>query len=223
MTAVLKMSTIVLEMRTARRQYDPARILLGKSRAAVLGILYGRPDESFYTRQIARAAGTSVGTVQRELGTLTAAGILSRSVSGHQVYYRANAGCPIFPELKGLLAKTAGLADVLRKAIAPLSRKVRLAFVYGSLAGGTAGARSDVDLMVVGDATFSEVVAALEPAQEQLGREINPTVYPAREFRAKCAAGHHFLKTVLGGPKILLLGGPRELVRLGGSRVAGPA
>jgi predicted nucleotidyltransferase len=194
--------------------------LFGRSRRAVLGLLYGHPDQEFYLRQVIRAAGGGVGGIQRELGQLTEAGILRRTVRGKQVFFRANADCPVFEDLKALVAKTSGAADVLRTALAPLSDRIRVAFVFGSLARAEQKAASDVDLMVVGAVAFTEVVAAMADAQARLRREVNPTVYPPEEFCGKLSAGHHFLRNVLKREKIFLVGDERELARLAEERVA---
>ena len=116
--------------------------------------------------------------------------------------------------MEGLVRKTAGLAGLLRDALRPLSKKIKIAFVYGSMARGSVKSQSDVDLMVIGSCDFAEVVEALMPVQEKLGREVNPSVYPIDEFQKKIAAEHYFVKTVLGSPKILLIGEEHELTRL---------
>jgi len=198
-----------------------AATLFSRNRRAVLGLLYGHPDEKFYLRQIVRLSGGGVGAVQRELRQLTEAGLLRRSVRGNQVNFQANPDCPIFAELKAILVKTAGVADVLRAALAPLAVRIPLAFIYGSVARGLQRAHSDVDLMVVGEVTFGEVVASLADAQTRLGREVNPTVYPVQELFAKLKAGHHFLKSILKREKIFLIGDDHELNRLVKERVAG--
>jgi predicted nucleotidyltransferase len=188
--------------------------LFGKARRAVLAMIFGRADEQFYVRQIARAAGAGQGAVHRELKRLTEAGIVLRTTKGQQVYYQANQQSPIFQELKSLFIKTAGVGDLLREVLAPLGKRVSVAFIYGSLARGQENARSDVDVMVIGKATFGEVVDALHPVQDRLGREVNPTVYPPAEFRAKLAAKHHFLTTVMREPKVFLIGETHDLARL---------
>jgi len=164
--------------------------------------------------QLIQHAGLGRGSVQRELEFLARAGIARRTVHGRQVYFQANPACPIFPELRSLVVKTSGVADVLRAAFAPLASRIRVAFVYGSVARGEERRASDVDVMVVGEATFSEVVDALASAQDALGREVNPTVYPPDEFRAKINAKHHFLVTIIKGDKLFLIGDQRELGRL---------
>ena len=214
------MGTIVTIMSTNVFSDNLSITLFGKTRRSVLSLLYAHADESFYVRQIARNAGAGMGSVQRELQSLYSAGIINRTVSGRQVYYKANRECPVFSELKSLIIKTAGVADMLKAALAPLADKMRAAFIYGSIAGGTEKRESDVDIMVVGDVTFAEIVSVLQKAQKAIGREINPSVYPAAEFKAKIAAEHHFLKSVLKTDSIFLIGDKRELERLAQKRLA---
>lgn len=131
-----------------------------------------------------------------------------------QVYSADTAG-PIFSELASILRKTSGLADVLIEALAPAADKLRVAFVFGSLAQGRESAGSDVDVMLVGDLGFRQAVMLLHPTQALLGREVNPTLYTAREFRKK-AGTDRFLIDVLAKPKIFLVGGADELEELAG-------
>lgn len=194
-----------------RTHADPSAVLFGRSMRAVLGLLFGRPDQSFYLREIARAAGTSPSSLQRELAGLTAAGLIVREARGHQVYFRANRDSPLFEELRGIAVKTFGVADVLRTALAPLAGQIRTAFIYGSLARAEARPESDVDVMVVGEPAFADVVECLQPTEAALGRSVNPNVYPDVEFSKKAAAGNAFLATVLQEPKIFLIGDEPEL------------
>jgi predicted nucleotidyltransferase len=190
---------------------DPATLLFGVYRRDVLARLLLHPEESLHVRELARALGKPPGTLLRELNALTAAGVLARWPVGNQVHFQANPDCPIYEDLRNILKKTVGVADVLREALAPLGGKVNAAFVYGSVARGDERARSDLDVMVVGDASFGDVVAALAPVQESLRREVNPNVYPALEFRKKLAAGDPFLKRVLAERKIFIVGGEGDL------------
>jgi len=204
-------------------EYRPSALataLFGKTRQAVLALLFGHPDESFYVREVVRSVGAGHGAVQRELRQLAAASIIRRSVDGHQVYYQANAESPIFEELRGLITKTAGVAGVLAESLESLSNRIRVAFVYGSAAKGSLKAESDLDLMVIGNVRFSTVVKACRPAAQKLRREINVTVYPASEFCTKLSAGHHFVKSVMAGPKIFVCGDEDELKRLTESGMA---
>jgi predicted nucleotidyltransferase len=115
--------------------------------------------------------------------------------------------------------KTTGAADVLREALAPLADRIVAAFVFGSAARGELRSDSDVDLLVVGDAPFAEVAEALAEAQERLGRDVSPTVYPVEEFRSKVSDGHHFLTSVLREPHLFIMGGADELDGLGAERL----
>lgn len=194
--------------------------LFGKTRRSLLALFYGHPDRSFYLREVVRTIGAGQGAVQRELAQLTAVGLLLRTRRGNQVYYQANPQTPVFTELKSLIVKTAGVADVVREALAELAENIIVAFVHGSLARGRGQAGSDVDLVVIGDLSFGEVVTALRPAQERLQREVNATVYSATEFRKKLRAGHQFLTRIMTTPKIFLAGGDHELANLGPKRLA---
>ena len=189
--------------------------LFGKTRQAVLALLYGQVDSSFYTKQILDAVKIGRGTVQRELKNLTDAGIITREVQGRQVYYRANQKCPLFNELKGIVRKTFGIADVIRQSLQTVADKIQIAFIFGSIASGTEQRASDIDVMVIGETTFDEVVSAISQAEETIQqREINSVVYPVAEFRQKIKSNHHFLKTVLEGERIFLIGDDGELARL---------
>jgi len=188
--------------------------LFGKTRQAVLALLYGQADTSFYTKQILDAVKIGRGTVQRELKNLTDAGIITREVQGRQVYYRANEKCPLFNELKSIVRKTFGIADVIRQSLEPIADKIQVAFIFGSIASGTEQRTSDIDVMVIGETTFDEVVSAISQAEETIQREINSVVYPVAEFRKKIRSNHHFLKTVLEGETIFLIGDDGELARL---------
>ena len=190
--------------------------LFPKSRRTVLALLFGRPDRAFYLREIVEKTGLGVGHVQREVKRLSDGGILVRTRQGRHVYFQANENCPVFGELRALVTKTAGAVGVLREALSPLSGRVRLAFIFGSVASGQEQAESDLDLLVVGDVTFAEVVEAARAAEPLIGREVNPTVYPADEFRAKLNDGHRFLRSVVEREKLFVAGDEDELRDLSG-------
>lgn len=188
--------------------------LFGKTRQTLLGLLYSRADEEHLQESLIQLAGLGRGAVQRELEFLARAGVVRRTLRGRQVYFQANPDSPIYAELRGLVVKTAGVGDALRAALAALAARIRVAFVYGSVAKGTEGRASDVDVMVIGEASFAEVSDAVGRAQKAIGREVNPSVYAPADFRAKLAAKQHFLRTVLKGEKIFLVGDEHELGRL---------
>ena len=190
--------------------------LFGKTRRAVLALLYGHPDESFYLRQLARITGVGMGSLQRELKQLSEAGIIQRTEIGRQAFFNANPDCPIYQELRSLIIKTFGVADVLRQALAELAEKIETAFIFGSIVSGEFNQSSDIDVMVIGGISFSDIVSALSPAQEVLAREINPSVFPSAEFRKRLSEKQHFLKSVQNSPKIFLIGNENEFKELAG-------
>lgn len=191
-----------------------AHHLLGQTRSRVLSALLLHPERALHVRELARVAQTSPGSLHRDLRTLSDQGLLIRQEVGRQVTYQANAQSPVFAELAGLLRKTAGLADVLREALAPLGDRVRLAFVHGSMADGTARPGSDVDVMVLGDVGFADVTLALADTAQALGREVNPTPMPLADFARRWTEGDGFARSVAAGNKIWLKGGEDDFAEL---------
>jgi predicted nucleotidyltransferase len=187
--------------------------LFGRTRGALLAVLYGYVGESFYLRQLARRTEITLGAVQRELRQLVDAGLVTRETLGNQTFYSANPASPVFEEMRSLVTKTVGIHDVLLEALRPLEKKINVAFVYGSTARSGEIAESDVDLMIVGRVNFAEVIEHLAEAQKTLSREINPTVYSTNEFRNKLKGG--FLKTVLTRKKLFLIGDESDVRDLG--------
>lgn len=201
---------------------DIGTALFGKGRRNVLAALFRRPDEAMYLREIIAAVGTGAGQVQRELGNLTQAGLILREKRANQVYYRPNPQAPIFEELKGIVFKTFGVADVLRETLAPFAGKIKLAFIFGSVARQEDTARSDIDVIIVGRISLMALAEPLAKAEKDLKREISTTIYTAREFTDRITAGQHFISRVLGHPKIFLIGDEDDLRQLAKSKPEKP-
>lgn len=188
-------------------------------RGAVLAATHTQPDKWWYLSELAQSLGTRPSSLQRDLKALVQAGILQQRREGTRTYFKADTRSPLFPELRGLFEKTAGLLPTLEAALEPFHERIVLAFVYGSVARGTEHSQSDVDLMVVGTVGLAALSPALRTAEDRLGREVNATCYSAAEFRRKLADGDHFLWEVLGGSKEFVKGSERELAAIaGGSR-----
>lgn len=187
--------------------------LFGKAKRAILSRLYGSPEKRFYVRELARAVGLAPSTLTRDLQALAQAGVILRSQEGRQVYYQADRTSPVFHELRGLITKTFGIADVLREMLEPIADRIEVASIYGSVARGEHSSSSDVDLLIVGDVRSGEFADALMKAQESLGRSISPTIYPTDEFSAG-AKRNPFIKAILEKPMIFLVGDKNELKRI---------
>lgn len=192
-----------------------ASVLFTEYRRRVLGLLLLHPTQRYYLREIARLTGTVPGTLKRELTKLEHAGVLSVEKVGNQAHYQANRDCPIFEELAGILRKTSGLADVLADGLLPLAARIEVAFVFGSMASGKANSDSDIDLMVIGEASFGEVVQQLHPLQQTLGREINPKLYSRAEWQALVQGQSAFVRDVLGKPRLFVIGNAKDMTSAG--------
>lgn len=189
-----------------------ADALFPKVRQRVLAVLFGTSDRSFYANEVIALAQSGTGAVQRELAGLSAAGLLTVRKQGNQKHYQANADTPVFAELRGLVLKTVGLADVLRAALAPLAAQIDVAFVYSSVAMQQDTSQSDVDVMIVSPGLgYADVFGALESATMTLERKVNPTLYRPADLAKRIQQDNAFVTRVLQQPKIWLLGNEEQL------------
>lgn len=191
-----------------------AELLSSRGRAEIFRLLFGPAHSELHVRELGRQGGLSDGTVRQELKKLTRLGVVEARRDGNRTYYRANSGHPLYPDIRNLVLKTSGLTDVLREALGGAAG-IKLAFVFGSVAGATAKAHSDIDLMVIGTTGLRQLSKRLSGIEAKLGREVNPHVLTLEEF-ARRADGHdHFITSVLGSPRLFVVGSEDELRRLG--------
>lgn len=198
------------------RRDSSLNALFPPTRQAILAATLVRPEKAWYTSELARHLKLTPSSLQRELKALVSAGILRVQRQGRMGFFQANTESPIYPELHKLLLKTSGLVDVLRESLAPAVGEIQLAFVYGSMANGTAAHESDIDLMIVGSVPPPWLSTLAADASGKLGRPVNPTTYSPAEFQAKRAAGHHFLTSVLDKPKLFVIGTERDVDQTAG-------
>ncbi len=180
-------------------------------REGVLAATMAQPEKWWYLSELAATLGTRPSSLQRELALLVRIGILQRRREGTRAYFRPEKQSPIFPELRSIFEKTAGIAPTLQEMLRPFDRGIALSFIYGSVARREEHAGSDIDLMVIGDVGLAELAPTLRGAEKRLRRELNVTNYSVREFRDKIRNGDHFLLSVLKKPKYFLKGSQREL------------
>lgn len=198
--------------RPARKPTAPASsgmadALFSRVQQRVLAVLFGNPGRTFYANEIIGLAQSGTGAVQRELSRLESSGLVTVTRVGNQKHFQANAESPLFEELRALARKTFALADVLRSALKPVSKGIRAAFVFGSIAKGRDTATSDIDVMVISDKlAYADLFAALEPASKQLGRKIAPTIYTSKELAERVKRDNAFVTRVLAQPKVWLIG-----------------
>jgi len=189
-----------------------ADALFSKVQQRVLGLLFVNADRSFYTNEIVRFVDSGIGVVQRELEKLAQSGLVTIKKVGNQKHYQANPDTPIFAELRGIVLKTVGLADILRLALLPLSDKIQTAFIYGSIAKGSDTAKSDIDVLIIGtELAYADVYEALSAHESDIGRPVNPSIYSTQELQRKLAEDNAFVSRVLEQPKIFLIGSDNDL------------
>jgi len=196
-------------MQTTLRPLDA---LFPRTRQAVLGAMLVRGGKWWYLSDLARHLGSTPSSLQRELARLAASGILLTRKDGNRVYFKADTDNPIYPDLRRLMEKTSGVAEVIRQTVfGGTSRRPAVAFVFGSVARGEDDASSDIDLLVVGRTTMFAITPKLRRAEAVLGRPINAIVFPPEEFARKVGADNHFLKNVVSGEKLFVVGGEDDL------------
>ena len=181
--------------------------LFTKTQQRVLGLLFGKPDKSFYTNEIMRWASMGRGTVSRELERLVSAGLLSVTKAGNQNHYQANVNNPVYSELVSIVKKSFGIADAIKQALISLDKNIEIAFIYGSISKGSESAASDVDLMLIGHGlNYGDIIDLLLPVEDVLQRAINPTIYEKADFLRKNKKDNSFIARVIEQPKIMIKG-----------------
>jgi predicted nucleotidyltransferase len=185
-------------------------VLFPRVRVAVLENLFRQPDVAVHLRELVRRSGLGLGTMQGELRGLEAAGLVTSRADGNRKLFQANKQHPAFPEMHSLVVKMSGRHEVLAEALEDVSG-IEAAFIFGSVAQGTEGADSDIDLMVIGAVGLRTLAPALRKASETLGREINPHVFTPAEWKKRRAAGDAFVADILRHPRIFLKGADDEL------------
>ncbi len=184
-----------------------ADVLFTPVQQRVLGLLFGQPGRRFQSAELIRLARSGTGATHRLLRRLAESGLVLMNTEGRQKYYQANPDAPVFEELLGLIRKTVGLVGPLRNALTPLAPRIHSAFVYGSVASGEDRADSDIDLMVIAeDLDYPTLFEALQPAEEQLTRPVNPNLMPPGEWRRKCAEPDGFVARIRDRPRLFVLG-----------------
>ncbi len=178
----------------------------------VLGLLFGQPQRRFQSAELIRLAGSGTGATHRVLKRLAESRLVRASMEGRQLYYQANPDSPVFEELAGLVRKTVGLVGPLREALMPLSERIQAAFIYGSVASGTDRAGSDIDLLVVAeDLDYPTLFAAVQAAERQLGRPVNPNLMTLKEWQRKRAQSDSFAARLHDQSRLFVIGTDDDL------------
>lgn len=186
------------------------KLFSSKARIDVLKLFLFNPQESFYQRQISSLTNQPIRAVQREVEKFVAVGLFNKSVQGNRVYYQLNKKCPIYEELKVLLLKSVGIAEVLKEYLKNKDN-IKIAFIYGSYAKGNENLTSDIDLMIIGSVTSKELSGILSRPKKEISREINYSVFSPEELHKRIKNKDHFITTILKEKKIFIVGSENEL------------
>jgi predicted nucleotidyltransferase len=184
--------------------------LFSSTRAELLGLFFNNPDDRFYLREIARHIGKDAAGIKRELDKLVKIGLLAKEKRGIQKYYYANKNSPIFSEMKGLIFKTTGVQGAMKASLSRL-KGVTTAFIYGSYAKGSEKEDSSINLMVIGQANITELNDMVMSLEEKLKRDIDYLVFDEQEYRKRKELKDPFIRELLKGKKIFLVGKEDEL------------
>jgi DNA-binding transcriptional ArsR family regulator len=190
-----------------------ASILSSKVRAEIFRHLFGLGRAEIHLRDLARRSGLSPATVRQDVRKLQGMDLVLSRRDGNRVYYKANYAHPLYTEIHGIVVKTSGLAEVLRRRLE--SEDIRVAFVFGSVAEGTERAESDVDLCVIGTASLKDLASRLAGIDDEIAREVNPFCLTPGEYNRRVKAKDHFLTNVFNSPKLFVRGTEHDLETMG--------
>jgi predicted nucleotidyltransferase len=206
-------------MTTKSIRKDPIleALFTSQARVEILKLLFLRSSNRHYLREVTALTRQPLRAVQRELARLESAGLIQSTREGNRKYFQANRESSVFPEIRALLVKTAGLGDLISGHLSVETGSIVVAFLFGSFARGTESTTSDVDLLVIGDMSGRDLSRLLAPARVKLGREINPVIMRSDEVRKKIASEDPFILALLREPKTFLIGGENDLQRLVGA------
>jgi uncharacterized protein len=188
-------------------------LLSSHTRAKFFRLLFNGDNRELYLRDISRLSDSAIGTVQQEAAKLLQLGLIIERRSGNRVYFHANIAHPLFPPIRDLVVKTSGFVHFLKDALKD-TNEIEMAFVFGSMAGNTATPSSDIDLIVIGQIGLRSLSTKLKGPALALGREINPHVFTVKEFVERKKHKEHFIKSVLEGDRIFIIGSEDDLARM---------
>ncbi|MBS3909197.1 MAG: nucleotidyltransferase domain-containing protein [Actinobacteria bacterium] len=188
-------------------------LITSKTRVKLLTLFLTHPDARFYFKNLIERLGVPPSALQTELKKFELIGLLKSEREGNIKFYWVDKSFPLYPELKGIIFKTVGLADRLKEALDKIGH-IDVAFIYGSVAKNLEDAKSDIDLMVIGDPDMDALSDVVTAAEHELIREVNYTVFDPKEWKERVAKNNSFVMDVLKNNKIFLIGGEDELRRI---------
>lgn len=188
-------------------------LITSKTRVELITWFVSHPGERFHYSQLLNIFAASAQSVQNELKRLEKVGLLSSQKEGNIRFYWANQDFILYPEIKSIIFKTVGVGDELKKSLAKIG-DIKSAFIYGSVAKNLEDARSDIDVMIIGDVSEDALNKAILKAEEHLGREVNYSIFSPSDWKKQMKAKKAFVANVAKDKKIFLIGTEDELRKL---------
>lgn len=189
---------------------DSLYIAKSQIRQGLLTLFFTNPSQKYYLRELQRLLGYSAGSIRRELLRFQKDDLFNTQRIGNLLYYSLNNKHPLFKELKSIVSKTVGIEGSLKKILSSI-KKIKIAFIYGSYAAKSEKPASDIDLMIIGYPDTSGLNEKIAELEKRLKREINPTLYSLKEYKARKMAKSGFILELLKNPKIMLIGKEDDL------------
>ena len=188
-------------------------LIKSKTRVELLTWFVTHPGERFHYNQLLRILEVSPTSIQKELKELERVGFLNSQKEAHVRFYWVNQDFVLYPEIKNIILKTVGIGEELKTSLADIG-DIKTAFIYGSVAKDLEDARSDIDVMVIGDISEDALHEAIMTAEGKIGREVNYTIFSSANWKKELKAKGAFVRNVAEGKKIFLIGTEDDLRRL---------
>jgi len=181
------------------------KLFTSKLRVEILALFFSRSEEALYLGEIVKLTGEDRGNISRELRNLESIGLLISRKEGNLKYYSSNRDFLLYDELKSIILKTRGAIGALKETLSR-TKNIDYAFIYGSIASGTETAKSDIDLMVIGEISLESLLRLVRGPEKILGREINPSLYGLKEYKRRMKKKDPFIVQVMSEPRMMIIG-----------------
>jgi DNA-binding transcriptional ArsR family regulator len=154
-------------------------VIPSRMRILILVKLFLNPGISAYLRALAKEFEVSPNAVRAELTNLRRHKVLVSERDGRNVYYRANTGHPLFPELSSMVRKITGIDELVRSVVDRLGR-LESAYLVGDYARGADS--GIIDVVLIGDIDRAQLDDFVTKTEAYIDRKIRTLVLTREEF-----------------------------------------
>lgn len=164
-----------------------------RTRAKLIKIFFGKPDESYFVRQLVRLSGEEINSVRRELLNLKTIGAVLSVKRSNKLFYWPNKKFLFFGELVMVAFKSKSFFSELEKY---KNKQVGLKKIYCSknfVYNRSPETDQEVDMVIVGKTNFDKIGKMVSREQEKRHREINYMLMEKKEFNLRVARREPFM------------------------------